>query len=40
MPKDETYNNRYTKLDKLGEGSQGTVFKVEDLKEKDPKLKM
>ena len=32
-------NNRYKKIKKLGDGSQGTVFEVEDAKESNTKFK-
>ena len=40
MQEGTMHNGRYKKLEKLGDGSQGTVFKVEDLHEKDGKQKM
>ena len=40
MQEGTMHNGRYKKLEKLGDGSQGTVFKVEDLHEKDEKQKM
>ena len=33
--KEETLNGRYKKLAKLGTGSQGTVYKVQDLKDEN-----
>jgi serine/threonine protein kinase len=32
-------NNRYKRIKKLGDGSQGTVFEVEDINESNLKLK-
>jgi serine/threonine protein kinase len=31
------FNKRYKKIKKIGDGSQGTVFEVEDLKENNIK---